>query len=133
MRIRRLPMERWNGNGFTLIELMIVIAIILILISIVMPYYLEAQIRAKFTKVSAELRGYDAGKKVLGRKRCRQNDGGRRQIPSSSILLPTTSTNGGKPTFAAKNPIRASTKAIPTDGGHQKNLSFPARNDARLL
>jgi len=45
-----------NRKGFTLIELLIVIAIILILIAIALPNFLEAQIRAKYTKVQAELR-----------------------------------------------------------------------------
>jgi len=43
-------------KAFTLIELLIVIAIILILISIALPNFLEAQIRAKLTRASAELR-----------------------------------------------------------------------------
>lgn len=44
-------------KGFTLIELLIVIAIILILIAIALPNFLEAQIRAKVTKVKGEIRG----------------------------------------------------------------------------
>ena len=43
-------------KGFTLIELLIVIAIILILIAIALPNFLEAQIRAKTTKVEGDLR-----------------------------------------------------------------------------
>jgi general secretion pathway protein G len=42
-------------HGFTLIELLIVIAIVLILIAIALPNFLEAQLRAKVTKVEAEL------------------------------------------------------------------------------
>lgn len=45
-------------KGFTLIELLIVIAIILILIAIALPNFLEAQLRAKTTRVNAELRSY---------------------------------------------------------------------------
>jgi prepilin-type N-terminal cleavage/methylation domain-containing protein len=49
---------RIKTNGaFTLIELLIVIAIILILIAIALPNFLEAQIRAKVTKCNAEMRG----------------------------------------------------------------------------
>jgi prepilin-type N-terminal cleavage/methylation domain-containing protein len=44
------------GKGFTLIELLIVIAIILILISIALPNFLEAQIRAKVVRVTADQR-----------------------------------------------------------------------------
>lgn len=43
-------------NAFTLIELLIVIAIILILIAIALPNFLEAQIRAKIARVTADLR-----------------------------------------------------------------------------
>lgn len=46
----------WN-KAFTLIELLIVIAIILILISIALPNFLEAQIRAKVVKSDGEMRG----------------------------------------------------------------------------
>ena len=42
-------------RGFTLVELLIVIAIILILIAIALPNFLDAQLRAKVTKVEAEL------------------------------------------------------------------------------
>jgi len=45
-----------KSQGFTLIELLIVIAIILILIAIALPNFLEAQIRAKVTRVKADLR-----------------------------------------------------------------------------
>ena len=43
-------------RAFTLIELLIVIAIILILIAIALPNFLEAQIRAKVTRAEADLR-----------------------------------------------------------------------------
>lgn len=50
------PLSIKSQLGFTLIELLIVIAIILILISIALPNFLEAQLRAKVTKVRAELK-----------------------------------------------------------------------------
>ena len=51
------PRFSLRRRGFTLIELLIVIAIILILISIALPNFLEAQIRAKVTKATADIRG----------------------------------------------------------------------------
>ena len=58
-----MKLNRWfhrSGKGsvraFTLIELLIVIAIILILIAIALPNFLEAQSRAKVTKAKAEMR-----------------------------------------------------------------------------
>ncbi len=51
MKIRYFKSPR----GFTLIELLIVIAIILILISIAMPNFLEAQLRAKVTRMKADM------------------------------------------------------------------------------
>lgn len=50
---------RPEPKGFTLIELLIVIAIILILISIALPNFLEAQLRAKVTKIKADFKGLE--------------------------------------------------------------------------
>jgi general secretion pathway protein G len=45
----RVPAKRNLRNGFTLIEMMIVMAIIVILISVAIPFYQKAIIRAKET------------------------------------------------------------------------------------
>lgn len=51
-----IPPTPSRNRGFTLIEILIVIAIILILVAIALPNFLEAQVRAKVTKVHGELR-----------------------------------------------------------------------------
>lgn len=48
-------------NAFTLIELLIVVAIIAILAAIAVPNFLEAQTRAKVSRVVSDLRVYDTG------------------------------------------------------------------------
>src|SRR5690606_400852 len=48
-------------KGFTLIELLIVVAIIAILAAIAVPNFLEAQTRAKISRVVSDLRTINTG------------------------------------------------------------------------
>ncbi|MBI1785011.1 prepilin-type N-terminal cleavage/methylation domain-containing protein [Candidatus Sumerlaeota bacterium] len=52
---------RWHSKAFTLIELLIVVAIIAILAAIAVPNFLEAQVRAKVSRAKADMRTMATG------------------------------------------------------------------------
>jgi len=59
--MKRAAKSSFIPKAFTLIELLIVVAIIAILAAIAVPNFLEAQTRAKVSRVVADMRSYDTG------------------------------------------------------------------------
>jgi prepilin-type N-terminal cleavage/methylation domain-containing protein len=53
------PLKQFNRRGFTLVEIMIVVAIIALLASIAVPNFLRARKRSQATKIMEDLRQLD--------------------------------------------------------------------------
>ena len=80
-------MMKQAQKGFTLIELMIVVAIIGILAAIAIPAYSDYQSKAKVSAGLAEISGYKTAFELV------VNDGGTVTAPSSLGITTTTTGN----------------------------------------
>ncbi len=106
------------NRAFTLIELLIVIAIILILIAIALPNFLEAQTRAKVTRARAEMRSLAIAVESYGidhYSNARDDRGNNQTYPPSPIAQAFGDPTAIAETWRVTTPIQY-IRTVPEDG-----------------
>lgn len=113
-RTRRSPGQR--ERGFTLVELMVVVAVIGVLATIAIPLYENVQARGRLAKAQADSRALASAVSVYGAHMGR--------IPSTLAQLTTVATNAlGQP----GGPFMA---AVPTAPGGWSTYAYTANTTA---
>ncbi len=92
-----------KARAFTLIELLVVVAIIAILAAIAVPNFLEAQTRAKVSRIKAEMRGHATALEAY------RVDNNRYPMPDDVQGGSLTSSDTPRTFFETKYPVRITT------------------------
>ena len=91
-----------NNKGFTLIELMIVVAIIGILAAVALPAYQNYTKKARFSEVVLATQGYKTAIEV-----CAQAEGGLTNCTAGTNGIPADTASGVKLSITFSAPLRS--------------------------